>query len=353
MDFVRDFFFTNIGNHVEFMKWTQTLDKGDDVLLIGILERLVSTEPPVAVASFYGSFQNADHPAVRKNPLHIAKGYALMQDLGEHEYNIYEYAYLSTKSSWQTRGAAYVAAGIQLAFLGVLFAFNVFEQLVVITPDEDFFGEVVIVMLVSTTLFAATVRSQFISSAAFVSAMRRLGRVDRSRDVFLIMNVLINQIMGICIFFFNIYFILVSDTPTDAVLNSVALAFIVEIDDYFKPNWNEDRIEDATAMVLRDYITEPFDSESLVVGREGPPILSDDSKFYIQVPDTLTLDGSFSVMVHIASKRDCDMNVTTSYDTIIYNVIGIQALDFHAAIMKFNCLDNFNDFFGDEPIQVV
>mmetsp|Transcript_53243 Transcript_53243/g.159399 ORF Transcript_53243/g.159399 Transcript_53243/m.159399 type:complete len:348 (-) Transcript_53243:362-1405(-) len=343
MEFVRDFFFTDIANHVEFMKRTQTLNKGDDVLLIGILERLVSPEPARAMIPFYGSVLHDERRRLQKNPLHIAKGYALMQDLDEHEYNIFECAYLSTESSWQTRCAAFIALLIQFTFLGVLIVYNVLESLVIITPGEEFFREVVAVMLVSAALFASSVRSQFMSCADFVTAMRELKIVDKSREMFLVMDVLVNEYLGICIFFFNIYFILVSDSPTEAVLNSVALAFIIEIDDFFKPNWNEDTIEDAIAFVLRDYITEPFDSEELVVGREGPPILTDDRKFYIQVSDEVNQDDSFSVMVHIASREDAKMNVTLSYDTTTYQVIGVKAPEFHSALMKFHCLDNFRD----------
>ena len=41
--FVKDFLFTDLMNHVEFLKWMDNLDKdNDDLLLIGILERMLA-----------------------------------------------------------------------------------------------------------------------------------------------------------------------------------------------------------------------------------------------------------------------------------------------------------------------
>lgn len=387
MDFVRDFFFTDIPNHVEFLKWSQTLDKNDDVLLIGILERLASSEVPKPLVPFcesvssYGSVelvksndgdgdggetsslkQAATNTGLMKNPLHITTGYSRLQDLDDHEYNIFEYAYLATDSSWRTRAMAYTAATIQITFLTTLIWYNVFEQGVIVTPEEGFFDEVAVIMVVSTVLIAITVRSQFQESVRFNRTIREMTQTNifsrRWNNIFLALNLLINQVVCICIFFFNIYFILVSDTPTEAVLNSVALAFIIEIDDYFKPNWDDDTIEDATAQVLKYFVMEPFSEEEVVVHREGLSILNleDDCKRYVRVNPSKPLmntnnyadvgkhDSNFTVSVYSAQEKDPESNVTTSYEQTIYHIGGTRVVEFHKALLNFHCLDNLEDF---------
>ncbi len=57
------------------------------------------------------------------------------------------------------------------------------------------------------------------------------------------MNTIINTAVGMCVFLFNIYYILVSETPAAAIWNSVALRFIVKIKDMFNPNWNQIMLE--------------------------------------------------------------------------------------------------------------
>lgn len=351
MNFVRDYFFTDISNHVEFLKWTQTLDKEDDVLLIGILERLAAPDdPPLPVEPFYGSVDttittnNNINNDSKKNPLNIAKGYALMQGLDGHDYNMFEFAYLSGEDSWRTRCIAYLAALIQGSFLVVLIMYNFVDTHIRVRPHEGFFDDVVVVMFVSTALFGARLRHQFLSCEKFVSTMNKLAEPS-SNDIFLYIDRLVNQVLGVSIFFFNIYFILVSDTPTDAVLDSVALLFIIEIDDQFKPNWDDDMIEDATAFLLRGYVQEPFDRNDILVVRDGPELISDE-KFYIQINDDHEEDDfDYSVTVHTASSRDQNLNVAQSYIATRYCVSGPKAMELREAFESFHALQNFLDFF--------
>jgi len=313
------------------------------VLLVGIMERLASDELPLPIVPFYGSGYGSMEgfgPCPPKNPLNLATGYASMRNLREHSFNIFEYAYLSKPRSLRTRVMAVMAAIIQLSFFSVLVVYNIFVERLGISASQDCFDQVVIIMVVSSALFAATVRGQYKSCEDFVTTMKVLKKRG-SREIFLYLNCLINQQLGLITFFFNIYFILVSDTPTDAVLNSVALAFIIEVDDHFKPHWSDEKLEDAVALILYDFITEPLTSEEVVVKRDGPAITSQPKKLYIRIPDEVEADGSFTVSVFSASDNDPEVNVITSYQQTIYYVIGSRAREIHDAIGHFECLDNF------------
>ena len=67
------------------------------------------------------------------------------------------------------------------------------------------------------------------------------------------MNTIINKAVGMWVFLFNIYVILVSDTLAAAIWNSVALTFIIEIDNRFKMNWNRIKLETLLAELLMNY----------------------------------------------------------------------------------------------------
>mmetsp|Transcript_17841 Transcript_17841/g.35620 ORF Transcript_17841/g.35620 Transcript_17841/m.35620 type:complete len:378 (+) Transcript_17841:197-1330(+) len=372
MDFLNDFFYTNLRNHVEFSKWTQTLDKGDDILLISLLERLTSTDPILTVS--FGAdegdacIQQGEKTPLKqphltnltKNPLNIANGYGMMQDLDGHSYNIYEIAYLArgTTKNWKTQYMAYVAVTVQLLFVAMLVIYNVTAKSVTINVKETGFREICVIMVVSTILLTLTVRSQFSGSKKFnkiFSAITR-SRPANGRNIFLFLNFLINQVLGFIVLIFNVYFILVSNDPTDAVLNVVGLAFIVEIDDFFIPNWYKDKLEDANAQVLMDYIAEPFSFEEVVVERiAGRALLNinDDDKIYVGIdPDPkakanakVRLDKDhFTVTVYVANRQESEVrSVATSYDSTVYRVGGTKMKMFHSSLLKFHCLKNLRD----------
>ncbi|KAL7432970.1 hypothetical protein ACHAXM_003342 [Skeletonema potamos] len=59
------------------------------------------------------------------------------------------------------------------------------------------------------------------------------------RKALLGINILVNWGLGIVIVLFNIFFLLNSNDVNEAILNSVALFFILEIDEELKPDWDE------------------------------------------------------------------------------------------------------------------
>lgn len=344
VQFVRDFFFTDIMNHVEFLKWTCTLEQKDDLLLVAILERLAKQDvplTPIKKPTFYGSMTR--HENLPKNPLHVAKAYSRMQELVEHDWNVYEFAYLDPDSY---RMRAFGSAIIQVAFFYCISFYVISEKSVRITPKEDGFILVVIMLFLSSILFFIEVARQRQNCLNFNRVMHELRDSNNSREIFLFLNRAINDFLGIIIFFFNMYFILISEDPTNAVLNSVALAFIIEIDDVFQPTWSSESIEDALAKLLKSYIVqEPKYVEVHVVkyGPENPKLLIEDINFYVHLSKYDEKLNTFQVVVYTEDERDEKHNVTLSYGPNQYEVSGTRSKELYNALTNFYCLEAMLD----------
>lgn len=348
LEFIRDFFFTDIMNHLEFLKWTGSLEKDDDILLIHVLESLASDISPMSIQPFYPTSSSSGRKSpLPKNPVHIAKAYSEIQLLSGHDYNIFEFAYLDPTNY---RFRAIVAFFIQWGFFMCLLVYNVFDEYIAITPDENGFGLVCLILLMSSILFFAEVRRQRKNALDFNQVMQQLGSYHLSRRIWLHLNYIINAILGILVFFFNIYFILISDDATEAVLNSVALAFIIQIDDSFKPNWDEENQEDALAELLNEYITEDPQSQIdegkyVKVSITGRQRVFDhnEKNVYVQLHDFKEKEESFRVTVYVADRKDTHLQITLIYEQVDYEITGPRAHELHKAFKGFHCLENYED----------
>ena len=80
-------------------------------------------------------------------------------------------------------------------------------------------------------------------------------------------NTAVNRGLAVLVPAFNLYYLLLSESIDDAVLNSLALLFILELDEVVLPSWDEDRIEDELASNMLVYIgkTPKRDDEVVVV----------------------------------------------------------------------------------------
>merc|ERR1719228_1749708 len=79
------------------------------------------------------------------------------------------------------------------------------------------------------------------------------------------MNFTVNILMSCLVPLFNIYFILLSEDPNDAILNSVALFFLLELDQMVAPDWTDNRIRDQLAINSHDYCMIPLKPSELQV----------------------------------------------------------------------------------------
>jgi hypothetical protein len=105
--------------------------------------------------------------------------------------------------------------------------YNIIEECVEVTPDEDGFGLVVIILFMSSALLFSEISRQQHNAGDFNAVMLDFGSIDTTtaviwslvwpRWIWLHVNYGINCILRILVLFFNIYFILVSDDPTNDV----------------------------------------------------------------------------------------------------------------------------------------
>lgn len=260
-----------------------------------------------------------------KNPLRIANGYAALRILHGHQYNVYEYAYLvssaplSADVSKRVGFMAIFAFITQLTFFLSLTSYNIVEVNVKIDPTEEYFWEVVFIMIASTTMFGFTIFLQYHNASRFNRSMiflreehaDKIQRMERSQTkrsrstytyartlnrpkFYLTMNIFIKKVVGPCIFIFNVYFILTAPDPTNAVWNSVALTFIMEIDEVFKPKWSDSKVEGLLAELLMDYSlakalldgteNDIEEQEEIIVERRmGPSLEVPVAKFYVEL----------------------------------------------------------------------
>jgi len=482
MQFVRDFLFTDINNHLEFFQYIQNLDTDDHVLMISLLERLVNHNQPLTTVSpfdnsspairyqafshcpssrlllnaaappsaGYGSTNDAPEsnngashinidkrkllgrtvssvlpqPECIKKPLRIAKGYAALLNLHDHQYNVYEYAYLissvpsSNDVSKRTSFMAIFAFVSQVVFFFALSHYNIMSLQVTIDPTESYFLWIVFIMIASSAMFGHTLMNQFHDATNFNTSMTflreeqaaEIERMERDMStkhspstytyartlnrpkIYLMMNILINKFLGLAIFIFNVYFIMTASDPTSASYNAVLLTFIIEIDEIFKPNWSDSKVQNLLAEMMMDYClakallensnetTTAGEQEGIHVERRGPALQVEVAKFYIELfpgfwsdydleeieddfgtsigsgglsfrnsePGGKVNDGRFSVVVY-SSAEDEVSNTTISYNRTVYNVKGSRAGELYEAFSTFHCLRNFRETLVEVP----
>ena len=489
MQFVRDFLFTDINNHLEFFQYIQNLGTDDHVLMISLLERLVNHNQPLTTVSpfdtsspasryqafshcpssrllhtaaappsaGYGSTTTTDdanngahnidrrkllgrtvstvlpQPECIKKPLRIAKGYAALRTLHDHQYNVYEYAYLissvpsSNDISKRTSFMAIFAFVSQVVFFFALSQYNIMSLQVTIDPTESYFVWITFIMIASSAMFGHTLMNQFHDATNFNTSMTflreeqaaEIERMERDMSmkhtpstymyartlnrprIYLIMNILINKFLGLAIMIFNVYFILTADDPTSASYNAVLLTFIIEIDEIFKPNWSDSKVQNLLAEMMMDYclakaLLENSSNETTaattggsneqqeggihVERRSGPALQVEVAKFYIElfpgfwsdydlemIEDDFGTnigsgglsfrhsdsggkvdDGRFSVVVY-SSAEDEVSSTTIRYNRTVYYVKGSRAGELYEAFSTFHCLRNFRETLVEVP----
>ena len=70
---------------------------------------------------------------------------------------------------------------------------------------------------------------------------------------------------------FNIYFLLLSESPLEAILKSVALAFIYQMDITLSPKLGQDQTAEVKSDFAYNYITKPLQPGAITVTKSGFP----------------------------------------------------------------------------------
>jgi hypothetical protein len=363
--FIQDFLFTDIMNHCEFLKWIQTLDKSDDLLLVHLFERIRTRESidRKPIEPFY-----ENHANLARNPFHIAKVYTALQELQGHQFNIFEQTYLNPNKSYVL--ASILALSAQVGLLIILMTYHLKLQ----QPPRDIeWTQLIVVAVVSSIIFLKKGEQHWKACHQFNSLFREMGNSQAA--LFLTINAVVNKFLCVVIFVFNIWFVLSSENSSDAVLNSLSLFFILEIDDELVTDWDRERAEDEMAINVHDYIMIKFapaqlrvtnfsqDDENIRYNFSGvreysSNIIGDkfahdrlqfytgQEKLYIQVEE-ITKDGG-TVAVYKAERREngTDPFLTTTYKRIAYTLRGTNANEFLHIVQKFKCIHNFYDIHG-------
>lgn len=334
--FVADFFTTDIMNHCELLITTTELGKHDEVLLVPMLESMSSEDPVKEVNPFYEGHDN-----LTKNPLHLSKAYTALMSLKGHSFNIYECSLIKEgKIDWRLYTSATLTLVLQTGIFAILIIYNL-EKYQQVSRDW-----LIWVIAACTTYFFFMRGWSEYNAAEEFNAVFRMACLDEDRatsdNLMLAFNSIANKLFSILITLFNTYFVLLSKSPNDAVLNALALTFILEVDDMAAPQWAEEEILEKLAKKMHEYIMIPLSESSevdadlkegllgdLTVTRSGMGNYSSDDKLYVQLDD----DDS-TVIVH---KRVDSCN----YATTRYKIAGRLATPFVKALSEFECLHHY------------
>jgi len=336
-EFFTDFFTTDIMNHCEFLKYIMTqLGKHDESLLQAILEQLARPVPITPIKPFY-----RDHQNLTKNPVNIASAYVSLKTLRTHNFNIYEQAFLDGESTSAFSLSLFTIC-LQYAIFAILLFNNLPAYMLVLeNPSPS-----VWVLAVSTTFFfGKACYNQYTAAAEFKGAFADIGRrfslcqpSFERQYLMMLCSTLGNQVLAVLVPFFNVYFILLAEDPNDAVLNSLALYFILELDEMVVHDWDASRVLDELAINAHDFIMEePEDkSDTLVVTKRGSPEFMSGlrgfcPKCYPVYPRRQE-DGSWSVVIYHRASAD-----GTYFEKNEYILTGMKAEELVESLKEFEC----------------
>lgn len=178
--------------------------------------------------------------------MHILEVYLKLRELRKHQLNVFQTWFLDHENPLLA-SLSVMTACIQVFIIGLLVLHSL-ENAVINTE-----WSIIAIMVATSLFFVFQCYKQAKSSWSF---FQLTDRMDATKHHVLYIDLFINVGLAIVIPIFNVYFLLSSETVVDAVLNSTALFFVLEIDDYVAPPWGEDRFMDELAINYHDYIME-------------------------------------------------------------------------------------------------
>ena len=338
--FLADFFNSDIMNHCEFLKHIMTqLGKHDEILLEALLERIASDTPVTSIAPFY-----AGHQDLPKNPLNIAKAYVSLKTLKVHAFNIYEASFLDIEKASLFMVGLFTVV-LQCGIFSILVSYNLPRFQVEMSRDAT----VWLLALSTTFFFSKACYDQFAAASEFKDAFEKIGRgisdepmfydghKFNTKKVMMLCSVLGNQIVAALIPIFNLFFILLSEDPNNAILNSVALFFVLQLDEMVMPPWDESRILDELAINAHDFIMIPQyeSSDGLAVKKQGSPkflagVTNTSPKMYAVYPKK-GKDGSWTIVFYHRNDNGAQ------YEKNQYTISGTRADEFIETVQDFEC----------------
>ena len=329
LEFYNDFFGSTIMNHCEFLKTLPELGKDDIELLKSIIGNLSENNLMHEIKAFYNHHEN--YP---KNVLCILESYDCVKKLKVHEFNIFEYAFLAGNGDFNFEFSKENNIKL-LSFFTIFFQYLILIILVFYNiPSQVNYDLMVIIITLGTSFFFIKLAyNQYINSRRFNKCYRLTG--DRNKQIYLTMNFLSNVVLPILVPFFNFYYILLSEDPNEAILNSLALFFILELDSMILPNWSEKKVSDELMTNIHDYImnnNENFKNPTITkLTNEFDHIHNYNEKTYV-----LINNENNQIIFFVRSD-------IKNYKKIIYKVSGDNSERFIELINDFDCTVDFKD----------
>lgn len=205
----------------------------------------------------------------RKNLLRLIEARGCTRDLRGHTYNVYESAYLESET-WKLRIISVFSFCIQTSLFAILVRNHAVKRHTYSGLDETLW----ITAILTTLYFGKLWLTQAINACAFYNVFSKFGFQTNYLRRVLYASLFINVVMGALVTFFNLFFLLVSEDVDDAILNSVALFFILEMDDNLRPDWDDTKIDDEIAGAVEEYVTRKGISERDEEDNNLPEFLS-------------------------------------------------------------------------------
>ncbi|KAK1733937.1 hypothetical protein QTG54_015464 [Skeletonema marinoi] len=263
-----DYITNGNATHFEVLREMQNLGVDDDRLLVPALFHLgIGMEEE----DNYASLDRAG--AVRM--LELTN---LLRRLRGHKYNVYECCFLAIgdldKEVNLLCGAGFCMIA-QILLLFILMYINMSDITNLTSWRKD--GFTITVVFITTVFFIKLVLKQWSDACDFNAVFWKAGsgvnNVKRGlRKLLLGINVLINGALGIVVALFNIFFLLISENVNAAVINSLALFFILEMDDTLKPDWDQMYFDNSIALNVFRYIVAGKGSGDVQVETEADKV---------------------------------------------------------------------------------
>ena len=324
--FFHDYFSTNLRIHKTAMKKMMRLIGNDDeCFLLPALIHLANKSDPL-YEEFYAL------PRVeKKNAVRMIEVHGMMKQLRGHQYNIYECTYLDSasydmftqRSFWLTCAFSFL---IQHVLFIVLLKYNLTKTLDWNAIDPQVF----ITALLTTIYFAKLSINQANNAITFNRIFTKIGCDVQRNRVILYMNFHVNVILGSCITIFNFFFLLNSANVSDTIINSLALYFILEMDDQLKPDWDEEMYEDAIASASLGYVRASFD--------EDIEVELDHSK--LNIDNLVCSDDNVYVVVNNTTITVHWRKDMAEYESLVFRVSGNDEDSFMENVKNFYCSQN-------------
>lgn len=306
-------------NHDDFLKHITNLEKDDHVLAIEMLDHFnQNADARRGIDPFYDN-----HHDLERNEVHICEVYLQLRELKSHQPNIYQGLFLDP-GGYKKSLTAIVCFAIQIFILIAL----VLQS----TNDDDNTDDPMIYGIIGATFIFFCSLSYGEASSSW-SFWKRTATMDPSNRRLLYLDLIINILITALIPFINIFLLMKSDYLIDAVLNSTAVFFVVQLDDILAPQWDNIRWMDELAINFHDYIMEPndYDIDVVRVDNNGTASPNDYSNCYVYGKCEFDSVSFFCI--------DQDFSVKT----IQYKVTGSDAMLLIGSLQRFYCCQRFHD----------